>query len=129
MFPCKNPKKIHFQLSFYMCVTVGLDLLQIWVAPNQHFCFVKNFFKSPVLVMIALSLCFTTILKFYVLATKSIPEMDEIRVAKKAIFIIFTTTFTIISYKFSGEIKPTFNQVLENDIQYSYSQLFCLRNI
>ena len=66
-----------------MCVTVGLDLLQIWVAPNQHFCFVKNFFKSPVLVMIALSLCFTTILKFYVLATKSIPEMDEFRVAKK----------------------------------------------
>ena len=94
-----------------MCVTVGLDLLQIWVTPSQNFCFVKNFFKTLLIIMIALSLCFTTLLKFYVLVTKSIPEMDEIRVAKKTIFIIFISSFTIIFCKFSGETKPTFNQV------------------
>ena len=49
--------------------------------------------------------------------TKSIPEMDESRVAKKVIFIICFTSFALGLIKFSGETKPTFNQVLQNAIK------------
>ena len=52
--------------------------------------------------------------------TKSIPEMDESRVAKKVIFIISVTSFALGLIKFSGETKPTFNQVL----QYATNMIF-----
>ena len=73
----------------------------------------KNFHQNPVIMIISLSLSFITILKFYVLMTKSIPEMDESRVVKKVIFIICFTSFALGLIKFSGETKPTFNQVLQ----------------
>ena len=103
-----------FQIGYYVCVNVGLDLLQVWVPLSPHFCFMKNFHQNPLIMIMSLSLCFTTILKFYVLMTKSIPDMDEISVAKKAIFIISIASFALSIFKFSGETKPTFNQVILN---------------
>ena len=52
--------------------------------------------------------------------TKSIPEMDESRVAKKVIFIISVTSFVLGFIKFSGETKPTFNQVIQNSMDLTF---------
>ena len=116
----KNLQDIHifnclnFQVAYYVCVNVALDLIQVWVPLSPEFCLMKNFHQNPVLMIISLSLSFITILKFYVLLTKSIPEMDESRVAKKAIFIISFTSLALSLIKFSGKTKPTYNQVLQN---------------
>ena len=64
--------------------------------------------------MIAMSLSFTTVLKFYILITKSVPEMDETDIAKKAILSITIISSILSGLKFSGDTKPTFNQVRIN---------------
>ena len=89
-----------------------MDLAQIWITPSPESCFFKNFIKNPPILMIAMSLSFTTVLKFYVLITKSVPEMDETDIAKKAIFSITIFSSILSGLKFSGDTKPTFNQVV-----------------
>ena len=61
--------------------------------------------------MLGMSLDFITILKCYVLVTKSMPEVDEIRVSKIVISLVILLSSGIGAFKFSGETKPTFNQV------------------
>ena len=93
-------------------MNVGLDLLQVWIIHSPETCFWKNFLKSPLINMISLSLSFITVLKFYVLVKKSIPEMNEHYVAKMTIFAITVVSFVISCIKFlTRETKPTFNQV------------------
>ena len=107
-----------FQATFYVCVNGGLDLAQIWVTPSPNFCFFKNFIKNPPILMTGLSLSFATVLKLYFLITKSVPEMDEADVAKKAIFIITVSSSVLSGIKFSGDTKPTFNQVMLRFMKY-----------
>ena len=76
--------------------------------------------------MTGLSLSFATVLKLYFLITKSVPEMDEADVAKKAIFIITVSSSALCGIKFSGDTKPTFNQVRLKRLpkKHSYSISF-----
>ena len=104
-------KFLFFQITFYYCVLSGMDLAQIWITPSPEFCFLKNFIKNLPILMIAMSLSFTTVMKFYILVTKSVPEMDEIDIAKKALFCITSVSSILNGLKFSGDTKPTFNQV------------------
>ena len=93
-------------------MNVGLDLLQVWIIHSPETCFLKNFLKSPLINMTSLSLSFITVLKFYVLVKKSVPEMNEHYVAKVTIFAITVVSFVISCIKFlTRETKPTFNQV------------------
>ena len=96
----------------YVHLIVGLDYLQVWVSPNESFCFMKNSIKSPLCVVIGLSCTFSTVLKFYVLCIrKSMPEVNENKLAKYAISSIIAVALAFNYVKFSGNTKPTHNQV------------------
>ena len=62
--------------------------------------------------MIGLACTFSTVLKFYVLCIrKSMPEINESRLAKYAISSIIAVSLSFNYVKFSGNTKPTHNQV------------------
>ena len=67
--------------------------------------------KNLVPLMLGMSLSILTVLKCYVLVTKSMPEIDENRVSKVVIAMIILLSFGDGGIKFSGDTKPTFNQV------------------
>ena len=91
---------------------MGLDLLQIWIDFSQEFCHIKNFMKSTMPVIIGLSISFSTVLKCYIICyKKSMPEMNDSKVSKFAIASILIASILTNSIKFSGETKPTFNEV------------------
>ena len=101
-----------FKIAIYVHLIVGLDYLQVWVSPNESFCFMKNSIKSPLCVVIGLSCTFSTVLKFYVLCIrKSMPEINESTFAKYAISSIISVALAFNYAKFSGNTKPTHNQV------------------
>ena len=100
------------QICVFVCLNMGLDLLQIWIDFSQEFCHIKNFMKSTVPVIIGLSISFSTVLKCYIICyKKSMPEMNDSKVSKFAIASILMASIFTNGIKFSGETKPTFNEV------------------
>ena len=62
--------------------------------------------------MMCLSFSVTTVFKFYVLAKRSIPEMDESYVSKVVMALITLISWSVSCIKFLGrDTKPTYNQV------------------
>ena len=89
-----------------------MKFLQIWTNPSEHFCFIKNCIKSPLCVVVGLSCTFSTALKFYVLCIrKSMPEVNESKMTKNTILSIVAISLVFNFVKFSGNTKPTPNQV------------------
>ena len=78
-------------------------------------CFVKNLLKNIFPVNVGLYLSFTTLLKYYFLASRSMQdsmlEMNESKIAKFTFGIISFVSLMVCGIKFSGDTKPTFNQV------------------
>ena len=103
------------QMSFFLFLIVGLNLLQVWFNPSFDICFLKNLITNATILMLCLSFSFATVLKYLVLAKRSVPEMNEGYVAKVSIFCIILVSWSVSSIKFFiGDTKPTFNQVSEN---------------
>ena len=103
------------QMGFFVFLIVGLNLLQIWSNPSFDICFLKNLITNATILMLCLSFSFATVLKYLVLAKRSVPEMNEGYVAKVSIFCIILVSWSVSSIKFFiGDTKPTFNQVSEN---------------
>ena len=78
---------------------------------SSDICFVKNLLKNIFPVNVGLYLSFTTLLKYYFLASRSMLEMNESKIAKFAFGIISSVSLMVCGIKFSGNTKPTFNQV------------------
>ena len=72
----------------------------------------KNYIKSPLCVVVGLSCTFSTALKFYVLCIrKSMPEVNESKLTRNTIISIVAISLAFNFVKFSGNTKPTPNQV------------------
>ena len=101
------------QMGSWVFFVVGLFLLQVWIAPgNFDFCFLKNLNTNSHILMMCLSFSVTTVFKFYVLAKRSIPEMDESYVSKVVMALITLISWSVSCIKFLGrDTKPTYNQV------------------
>ena len=100
------------QMGFFVFLIVGLNLLQVWFNPSFDICFLKNLITNATILMLCLSFSFTTVLKYFVLAKRSVPEMNEGYVAKLSLFFIVLVSCGLSSIKFFiGQTKPTFNQV------------------
>ena len=78
---------------------------------SSDICFVKNLLKNIFPVNVGLYLSFTTLLKYYFLASRSMLEMNESEIAKFTFGIISFVSLVVCGIKFSGDTKPTFNQV------------------
>ena len=99
-------------MGYFVSVVVGSDLIQVWVPQSYDICLLKNINKCATILTLCLSFSFSTVLKFYILAKRSIPAMDEIFVAKVSMFFITLISLSVSCIKFLiGETKPTFNQV------------------
>ena len=99
-------------MGYFVSVVVGSDLIQVWVPQSYDICLLKNINKCATILMMCLSFSFSTVLKFYILARKSIPAMDEIFVAKVSMFLITLISWSVSCIKsLIGDTKPTFNQV------------------
>ena len=101
------------QMGIWVFVIVGIQLFQVWIAPGDFdFCFLNNLALNSHICMMCLSLSLTTAFKFFVLAKRSIPEMNESLFSKIAIVLIVLISWIVSSIKFySGDTKPTYNQV------------------
>ena len=100
-------------MGSWVFFVVGLFLLQVWIAPGDfNFCFLKNLNTNSHILMMCLSFSVTTVFKFYVLAKRSIPEMDESYVSKVVMALITLISWSVSCIKFLGrDTKPTYNQV------------------
>ena len=100
-------------MGSWVFFVVGLFLLQVWIAPGDfNFCFLKNLNTNSHILMMCLSFSVTTVFKFYVLAKRSIPEMDESYVSKVVMVLITLISWSVSCIKFLGrDTKPTYNQV------------------
>lgn len=100
-------------MGIWVFVIVGIQLFQVWIAPGDFdFCFLNNLALNSHICMMCLSLSLTTAFKFFVLAKRSIPEMNESLFSKIAIVLIVLISWIVSSIKFySGDTKPTYNQV------------------
>ena len=108
-------QQFSFQMTFFVFLVVGLNLLQVWFNPSFDICFLKNLITNATILMLCLSFSFTTVLKYFVLAKRTVPEMNEGYVAKLSIFFILLVSCGVSSIKFFiGYTKPTFNQVSKN---------------
>ena len=123
------------QMGFFVFLIVGLNLLQIWSNPSYDICFLKNLITNATILMLCLSFSFATILKYLVLAKRTVPEMNEGYVAKLSILLIILVSSGISSIKFFiGDTKPTFNQVrisvkIRNQLYNSCFYNFCKGNL
>ena len=123
------------QMGFFVFLIVGLNLLQIWSNPSYDICFLKNLITNATILMLCLSFSFATILKYLVLAKRTVPEMNEGYVAKLSILLIILVSSGISSIKFFiGDTKPTFNQVRisvksRNKLYNWYFYNFCKGNL
>ena len=78
---------------------------------SSDICFLKNLLNNIFPVNVGLYLSFTTFLKYYFLASRSMLEMNESKIAKFTFGIISSVSLMVCGIKFSGDTKPTFNQV------------------
>ena len=86
-------------------------MLQIGFKMSSNICLIKNVAKNIVAVVVGLTLCFTTPLKCYSLAYRTMPEMNENNVSKYVMILTSTLSVFVCGIKFFGETKPTYNQV------------------
>ena len=100
-------------MGIWVFVIVGIQLFQVWAAPGDFdFCFLNNLTLNSHICMMCLSLSLTTASKFFVLAKRSIPEMNESLFSKIAVVLIVLISWIVSGIKFySGDTKPTYNQV------------------
>ena len=105
-------QQFSFQMTFFVFLVVGLNLLQVWFNPNFNICFLKNLITNATILMLCLSFSFATVLKYLVLAKRTVPEMNEGYVAKLSILVMILVSWGVSTIKFFiGDTKPTFNQV------------------
>ena len=101
--------------EFYDLIYLKSDFLEQYLCNFFNICFLKNLITNATILMLCLSFSFATVLKYLVLAKRTVPEMNEGYVAKLSIFFILLVSCGVSSIKFFiGYTKPTFNQVSKN---------------
>ena len=65
-------------MGYFVSVVVGSDLIQVWVPQSYDICLLKNINKCATILTLCLSFSFSTVLKFYILAKRSIPAGYEL---------------------------------------------------